>query len=99
MNKEKNDIQERETLSQKIIKKLDIQPDILPGGTLVAIRGRNWVSVSGSTGILLYTPEEIRLSLRKGTISIKGCRLICTSYNAEELRIDGKITSVLFEEE
>ena len=99
MNKEQTGKRERQTLSEKLIKKLDIQPDILPGGSLIAIRGRASVSVSGSTGIVLYTPEEIRLSLRRGTLSIKGCRLVCTSYNAEELSIDGKINSVVFEEE
>ena len=99
MNKEQSSKHERETLSEKIIKKLDIQPDILPGGTLVSIRGRSSVLISGSTGITLYTPEEIRLSLKKGALSIKGFRLICTSYNAEELRIEGKISSVIFEEE
>ena len=99
MNKEKSSKHERETLSEKIIKKLDIPPDILPGGTMVAIRGRASVSITGSTGIVLYTPEEIRLSLRNGALSVRGCRLMCTSYNAEELRIDGKISSVEFEEE
>lgn len=95
MNKDKRG----ESLAEKINKKLDISPDILPGGSLVAIRGRASVSVSGSTGILLYTPTEIRLSLRRGSLSVKGCRLVCTSYNSEELSIDGKIDSVKFEEE
>ena len=95
MNKDKN----RESLAEKINKKLDISPDILPGGSLVSIRGRSSVSVSGSTGILLYTPTEIKLSLRRGTLSVCGCRLVCTSYNAEELSIDGKIESVSFSEE
>ena len=99
MNKEQPIKRERESFSEKIAKRLDISPDILPGGTMIAIRGRASVSVSGSAGIVLYTPDEIKLSLRKGSLSIRGCRLVCTSYNAEELHIDGKIISVSFEEE
>ena len=99
MNKDKKPEATRETLAEKINRKLDISPDILPGGTLIAIRGRASLSVCGSTGIVLYTPTEIKLSLHRGALSVKGCRLVCTSYNAEELRIDGKINSVNFEEE
>ena len=89
----------RETLGEKISRHLDISPDILPGGSMVVIRSRASVSVSGSTSILLYTPEEIKLSLKKGVLRILGYRLTCTSYNAEELHVDGKISSVSFEEE
>lgn len=99
MSKEQRRKAGHESLTEKITKRLDISPDILPGGTMVAIRGRTSVSVSGSTSILLYSPEEIRLSLPKSTLSIRGCRLICTSYNAEEMSIDGEIKSVSFEEE
>ena len=99
MKKDRKQESARETLAEKINRKLDISPDILPGGTLIAIRGRASVSVSGSTGIVLYTPTEIRLSLHRGALSVKGCRLVCTSYNAEELCIDGRIDSVNFEEE
>ena len=99
MSKEQKGNHERESLSEKITKRLDIAPDILPGGSLVAIRGRNSVNVCGSTGITLYTPDKIRLSLKSGALCIYGLRLVCTSYNAEELRIDGKIISVSFEEE
>ena len=89
----------RMSFAEKINKTLDISPDILPHGTMIAIRGRSSMSVSGSIGILLYTPTEIKLSMHKGTLSIRGCRLVCASYNAEEIRIDGSIDSISFEEE
>lgn len=87
------------TLAEKINKALDIPPDVLPHGTLVAIRGRVSLSVSGKSNILLYTPQEIKLAIHKSILSIKGSRLVCTSYHAEEVRIDGKIDSVSFLEE
>lgn len=99
MNNEQQEKRERETLAEKISRHLDISPDILPGGSMVVIRSRASVSVSGSTSIMLYTPEEIKLSLKKGVLRILGRRLACTSYNSEELHVEGKISSVSFEEE
>ena len=89
----------RKTLAEKINKTLDIPPDVLPHGTLVSIRGRVSLSLSGRSSILLYTPEEIKLAIHKNILSVKGCRLVCSSYHAEEVRIDGRIDSVSFEEE
>ncbi len=97
-NKRKKD-SEHESLTELINRHLDIKPDILPGGVMIAIRGRNSMTVSGSVLIQLYTPTEIKLSLSHGALSIKGKRLVCISYNAEELSIDGEIDSVSFLEE
>ena len=88
----------RPTFAEKLNKSLDIPPDVLPHGTLVSIRGRVSLSLSGKSSILLYTPEEIKLAIHKSILSVKGHRLVCTSYHAEEVRIDGRIDSVSFEE-
>lgn len=88
----------RPTSAEKLNKSLDIPPDVLPHGTLVSIRGRVSLSLSGKSSILLYTPEEIKLAIHKSILSVKGHRLVCTSYHAEEVRIDGRIDSVSFEE-
>lgn len=90
---------QKESLGEKISRGLDIPPDILPGGSLVTIRGRSALSVSGSSSIILYTPEEIRLSMKKGMLSIKGNSLVCISYNSAEISIEGHINSVSFEED
>ena len=89
----------KETLAEKISRGLDIPPDVLPGSSLISIRGRSALSVSGSTSIALYTPEEIRLSMKKGTLSVKGERLACISYNSSEVSVEGRINSVSFEED
>ena len=88
----------RKTFAEKLNKTLDIPPDVLPHGTLVAIRGRASLSLSGSSTILLYTPEQIKLAIHKNILSIKGARLVCTSYHASEVVIEGRIDSVSFEE-
>jgi sporulation protein YqfC len=95
----KNTKNQKVSLAEKISRGLDIPPDILPGGSLVTIRGRTALSLSGSSSIILYTPEEIRLSMKKGLLSVKGNALVCISYNATEISIEGHINSVSFEED
>ncbi len=102
MNKKKeglNSKKERPTLTERINAKLDIPPDILPGGTLVELRGRNSLNISGKTRILFYTPERIVLSVGKDVLSIVGRRLVCTAYHPHSITIDGYVINVGFEEE
>lgn len=96
--KETGKREEKAGLREKLCQRLDIPPDLLPGAGLVEIRGRNSVSVRGCGKILVYTPEEIRIGLRKGSLLIVGKRLICTSYHAGAVGIDGWIDRVSFEE-
>ena len=78
--------------------RLDVPPDLLPGAGLVEIRGREAVSIKGCGKILVYTPEEIRVALAKGSLIVTGKRLVCTSYYAGAIGIDGHICCVSFEE-
>ena len=83
-------------LSEKVCRALDIPPDILPGESVVEIRGRGMVTIKGSGKILLYTPEEICVEMKKGMISVRGQGLVCTSYHKEAIDIEGKVYSVTF---
>ena len=86
----KSDIQsERKTLAEIINTRLDIPPDILPHGSLIEIRGQNSLTLCGKSKILLYTPENIRLSLYRSTLSVEGERLVCTTYHKDSIEIDG----------
>lgn len=86
------------TVRERLCHTLDIQPDIFLGGTLVEIRGRNAVTVRGGGRITVYTEEEIRLLTREGAVSIRGRRLCCSSYCKGTVSVDGRISSVSFEE-
>ncbi len=99
MGRKRENREERGSVKERLCRALDLPPDVFPGESLVEIRGRGFLSVSGCRGILDYTPDEIRLSLRKGSLRVEGKRLICTSYLAGAVGIDGQILSVRFEEE
>lgn len=89
---------DREGMRERLCRNLDIPPDLLPGAGLIELRGRGEMTVSGCGKILLYTPEEIRIQLKEGSLSVCGKRLSCTSYHAGAVGIDGYICRVSFEE-
>lgn len=76
--------------------KLDMPADVLNGGIRLDMRGRNTLTVHGCTRILDFSPCEIRLSLGDCTLAVLGERLICTSYLAGAVGIEGRINSVCF---
>ncbi|MBQ8331463.1 MAG: YabP/YqfC family sporulation protein [Clostridia bacterium] len=88
---------ERAGIRERMTKSLDLPPDLLGGGW-IEIRGRNEVTVKGCGKILLYTPEEIRVGFGKDCLSVRGKRLVCTSYYVGAVGIEGYICGLSFEE-
>ena len=87
-----------EGIRDRLTRRLDLPPDLLGSGGLVEIRGRGTVTVRGGGRILRYTPKEIRISMPRCVLSIRGERLICTSYYRGAIGVDGVIGGVFFEE-
>ena len=81
---------------ERVSRALDLPPDLLPGGSLLEIRGRGEMTLRGGGKILLYTPEEICVALADGVLSVKGRCLVCTSYYVGALGIEGRIDEVVF---
>ncbi len=90
---------EKQGLGIRLCRALELSPDVLPKKTLLEIHGEELVKITGAGGILLYTPEEIRIALRGkcgGYISVSGTGLCCSSYNRGAVGIEGKICAVGF---
>jgi sporulation protein YqfC len=86
----------RPSLLERLAVQFDVPADILDGGIRLDMRGRNTLTVHGCTRILDFSPCEIRLSLRDCILIVVGERLICTSYLAGAVGIEGLIHSVCF---
>jgi sporulation protein YqfC len=84
---------------ERICRRFDIPCDVLPGGSLVTVRGRGQVTVGGSRRILEYTKERIRIGLSSGQVVICGRELECISYGVGQISAEGIIDSVSFSEE
>lgn len=89
---------EHPDLKERICGALDIVPDTLPRVGTVEIRGRNYVSIKEGGKILFYSPERITVALHRGSVTVSGRRLVCTSYTHGTVRVDGYVCAVSFEE-
>ena len=102
MNSNKRKSREAEnnkpSLTEWLATKLDVPADALSGGLRLDMRGRNTITVYGCTSILDFSSGEIRLALENGILTVAGQRLICTSYLAGAVGIDGYICSLCFED-
>ena len=76
---------------------LDVPADLFSGGLRLDLRGRHSLTVHGCCKILDFTPTEIRLALRDCVLNVRGARLICTSYLAGAVSIEGRIDGICFE--
>ena len=86
----------RRPLTEWLAVKLDMPADALDGGIRLDMRGRNTLTVHGCTGILDFSPCEISLLLGECTLIVGGQRLICTSYLAGAVGIEGCICTIRF---
>ena len=77
---------------------LEIDADMICGGSIVEIRGQSRVEVGGVKKIGSYSTECVVLVMSKGTISVCGERLECIFYRRGEAAVEGKILSVSFSE-
>lgn len=75
---------------------LDIPPDLLENGLRAELRGREALTVHGCRAIAGYEPTLIRLRLHDGELIVRGQRLVCTSYLAGAVGINGHIDSIGF---
>lgn len=89
----------REGLSEWLIKRLDMPPDVLCGGMRVEMRGRESLLVEGCKKILTYTPTLVRLRLPRCVLVIEGERLLCHSYLAGAVGLEGMVCALRFEED
>ncbi len=74
---------------------LDIPSDLADGMRL-DLRGRHTLTVHGCRRILHYGTDEIRLALPHCMLTISGERLVCTSYLAGAVGIEGQICGLVF---
>ena len=86
----------RRPLGEWLAVRLDIPADLTGGGLRLDLRGRNSLTVHGCRRILDFSPCEVRLAVENATLTVTGCRLICTAYLAGAVGIEGCICSIRF---
>lgn len=87
---------EKRSFAERLGTFLDVPADLICGGCYLELRGQNNLNLQGCRRISVYTAEEIVLRLRRGCVRVRGRRLVCTSYHAGKVVIDGWITGIDF---
>ncbi|MBQ9780618.1 MAG: YabP/YqfC family sporulation protein [Clostridia bacterium] len=90
---------ERCPLPEWLAVRLDIPADMLEGGLCVELRGRNTLLVRGCQRILHYAPDLIKLQMKGSVLNITGARMICHSYLAGAVGVEGKVNGICFEDD
>ncbi len=76
--------------------KTSIPADALTGDFRIEIRGRNTLFMQGCRRILKYSPEEMIMAAKGFEVSIRGRRLVCTTYHDGTVTLDGVVDGVVF---
>ena len=84
-------------IRSKLKESLELEGALCKGDSL-ELFGREYLLIRGCKKILLYTTEEIRLSLCQYVLVIRGKELYCASYYSGAVRVDGLICSLELEE-
>jgi sporulation protein YqfC len=98
MRKERKKTGEKRPFWESVGTKLEIDADMIRGGSLVEIRGRSRVEIGGVKKIGSYSTECVVLMMNQGSILVCGERLECIFYRRGEAAVEGKISSVCFSE-
>ena len=88
--------QGRRSLPEWLAVRLDVPADVAEEGLRLDMRGRHTLLVHGCRRILDFTPREVRLAVKDSVLTVSGCRLICTSYLAGAVGIEGYVCGISF---
>lgn len=79
---------------EKIVRQMELSPEPVPGLPLVEISGQRRVLIENHRGVSGYGPEQIRIRVKFGEISVRGCGLELARMSREQLVITGRIDFV-----
>ena len=79
------------SFSEDIIKRLGIDPCVMPLSFRAAVFGAYGGYFGGVKGIKYFEKDEIALFIKKGEIVIKGKNLTIKNYTAGDVIITGEI--------
>ena len=73
--------------------------EAIAGDLRIELRGRNLLFVQGCKRIISYSPTLVCLSVKGAVTAVTGEGLVCSSYHAGTVSVEGRINSVSFGDE
>lgn len=90
-------VKEKTSLTQRMLTRLDLPEESLPGAMRITISGSTRVLVEGHRGLLEYAGDRIAAAGPGCRILIKGERLGLAAMDRRELVVSGRIWAVELE--
>lgn len=81
-----------------VIDCLHLPKDVVTGAELISLMGNRELEVRHFKGLLSYSDMEICLKAGKHRVRVRGTDLRMEYFTAEEVKIRGRIESIVFEE-
>lgn len=79
------------------VKSLHLPEDVMKNSSIINIMGNHSLLIENFKAIMEYKNDFVRIKAKDKIISIHGSNLAIEYYNAEEIKIIGKINSIFFE--
>jgi sporulation protein YqfC len=89
----------RNKLQEWFVAHTDLPADVIMDLPRVTMIGRLHIYIENHKGVLAFTKEELRLSMKNGQILIKGRDFVLKTILPEEILLEGTIRSVEFIDE
>lgn len=83
-------------MQQSLANMLEIPEDMMLNLPKVTIMGNTHVFIENHMGVIEYSPQKLRIGVAFGEIVITGSNFFLKSILSEELSLEGKIDSVVF---
>ena len=85
-------------LQKSVGSALELPPDALGDGPRISITGRQQFAVENFQSVLTFSEQEIRLLTSEGELCFFGKGFILKTILTTEIQIEGKLSSLTFEE-
>ena len=97
MSKENNKKNEKRARLRSLIRdSVSLPSDAFTAEFGIEMRGRELLFLQGCRRIIKYSTEEMILAAKGFDVSIKGERLVCTTYYGGAVTVEGRIDKIDF---
>ena len=86
----------KKQIQQQVANIFDIPRDLMMDLPKVALIGDVQILIENHRGIMVYTPELVKVSTTIGDLAVTGVDLTLKNILADEIMIEGRIRSVAF---
>ncbi len=87
-------MRDRDEIKSRLSDATGMPKDVVLGIPIVTIAGREELCIENYRGIIEYTDELIRVQTKAGQIKIIGKKMQIEYYTNDEMKINGRITSL-----